>query len=413
MNKRNRKILAGGLSFSLLAFLGSVSVAFAQSASDYVPLTTVPGLFTAGVKTNPVTVIKGLYGLAIGAGAVIAVIMIIVAGFKYMYEESISGKSGAKEQIQNAFLGLFVILGSYILLRTINADLVNFNPTLLGGTGRVAGLVVESKLAEFKAKVAELNKSQKAVEELRQKAVDISDQLYQSNVDWETFGCPSQVAEQTAECVDIQKKYDDLAAKKSVIDSSYESAQISQQKNLGKFSGGEGVEATFVTAAANLITKDGSGKIKMEDLLKGTSQSYQDAIKKVDERITTINNISSTNPAIIAEKNAAIKDLQDQKKYLDAASVYFRPTAANGRNVTEGQPVYSGELGSISNINSIIESRTANYQKNLLAAGLSPDFVEAAVKKDKELILDAYSTYKPVQKLCDATTKKTYPQLCP
>jgi hypothetical protein len=116
------------------------SASAAEVDTNYAPLTTLPGVFTAGTPTNPVAVLKGIYGLAIGIGSVIAVVMIIFAGFKYMYVESMNGKSDAKEQIQNAILGLLVILGSYIILRTINPDLVDFDITLNGGRGRVAGL---------------------------------------------------------------------------------------------------------------------------------------------------------------------------------------------------------------------------------------------------------------------------------
>lgn len=134
-------------------FAMSAQTAFAETVT-YAPLTTIPGIFQAGVATNPVSVVKGLYGLAIGAGSIIAVVMIVLAGFKYMYDESIYGKSGAREQIQNAFLGLIVILGSYILLRTINAELVNFNPQLPGGSGKVSGLVASMRKYEADVKKA-------------------------------------------------------------------------------------------------------------------------------------------------------------------------------------------------------------------------------------------------------------------
>jgi hypothetical protein len=140
MNKFSKIVL---FTFCLCYVLCAFStVAYAVEVdTNYVPLTTIPGVFTQGQATNPVNVLKGVYGLAIGIGSVIAVVMIIFAGFKYMYQESMSGKSGAKEMIQNAIYGLLLILASYIILRTINPALVEFDVNLPGGSGRLQALL--------------------------------------------------------------------------------------------------------------------------------------------------------------------------------------------------------------------------------------------------------------------------------
>lgn len=65
-----------------------------------------------------------IFQFAIAAAVFLAVLMIMVAGFKYITTESISGKSGAKEDIQNAVLGLVVALSSYLILQTIDPRLV-------------------------------------------------------------------------------------------------------------------------------------------------------------------------------------------------------------------------------------------------------------------------------------------------
>jgi len=69
-----------------------------------------------------------LFKLAIGLCGVLAVVMIIISGVQYMGDESIFGKTEAKSGIKAAFLGLFIALGSYALLNTID-------PRLLGGEG--------------------------------------------------------------------------------------------------------------------------------------------------------------------------------------------------------------------------------------------------------------------------------------
>ncbi len=157
--------------------------------TNYAPLTSLPGVFTQGVATNPVTVMKGIYGLAIGIGSVIAVVMIIFAGFKYMYEESMSGKSGAKEMIINAFVGLFLILSSYILLKTVNPELVEFDLNLPGGRGRLTalnGLTKQLETQQISVKVAaetqtarikEISNLQSTVTETDQKIANLENEI--------------------------------------------------------------------------------------------------------------------------------------------------------------------------------------------------------------------------------------------
>ncbi len=62
--------------------------------------------------------------LFIGICAVLAVIMIVVGGLQYMTNELISSKEQGKERIMNAIYGLILALGAYMLLYTINPDLL-------------------------------------------------------------------------------------------------------------------------------------------------------------------------------------------------------------------------------------------------------------------------------------------------
>jgi len=64
-----------------------------------------------------------IFKLAIGLCAALAVIMIIIAGVQYMGDESIFGKTEAKDKILKAILGLLIAIGSWVLLNTINPAL--------------------------------------------------------------------------------------------------------------------------------------------------------------------------------------------------------------------------------------------------------------------------------------------------
>lgn len=56
--------------------------------------------------------------------AMAAVVQLVVGGFEYALSESITNKGDAKDRMQQALLGLLLALTSYLILRTINPDLV-------------------------------------------------------------------------------------------------------------------------------------------------------------------------------------------------------------------------------------------------------------------------------------------------
>jgi len=74
--------------------------------------------------------LTGMFKLGIGIASVLAVLYIIIGGIKYMTAEAVGVKTAAKETIQNAIFGLILALASWLLLNTINTDLINFNPNL-------------------------------------------------------------------------------------------------------------------------------------------------------------------------------------------------------------------------------------------------------------------------------------------
>jgi len=93
----------------------------------YKPLEDLPG-----VKTNNLGVyLGGMFELAIGIATALAVLMIVIGGFKYMtVEASHYSIEEAKEQIKGALIGLVLVLASWLILKTINTDFVNFNTNL-------------------------------------------------------------------------------------------------------------------------------------------------------------------------------------------------------------------------------------------------------------------------------------------
>lgn len=68
-----------------------------------------------------------IFKMGIGICAALAVIMIVIGGIQYMGEESVFGKTEAKGKIMAAILGLFIALGAFAILNTINPALTGQN----------------------------------------------------------------------------------------------------------------------------------------------------------------------------------------------------------------------------------------------------------------------------------------------
>lgn len=98
------------------------------SNTTFTPLTQLPGIEQAASATTFPRFINTLYKICLGAGASLAVIMIMVAGVQYMTSSgSVSGNSKAKERIQNSLLGLLLVLAPTIVFGIINPSILNLD----------------------------------------------------------------------------------------------------------------------------------------------------------------------------------------------------------------------------------------------------------------------------------------------
>ncbi len=94
---------------------------------EYEPLEPLSNTLTnQSVSTNLAQYARGLFGLLIGVAAGLAVIMIIIGGIQYMSTDAISGKSEGKEKIRQALYGLLLAMASWLILFTINPELLDF-----------------------------------------------------------------------------------------------------------------------------------------------------------------------------------------------------------------------------------------------------------------------------------------------
>ncbi|MCR4306846.1 MAG: pilin [Candidatus Yonathbacteria bacterium] len=84
------------------------------------------------VDANPGEYFNKIYRLMVGVAGVLAVIMIVIGGLEYIASAANpSAKASAKNRIWAAIGGLLLALSSYLILQTINPDLVNFNLNII------------------------------------------------------------------------------------------------------------------------------------------------------------------------------------------------------------------------------------------------------------------------------------------
>lgn len=122
-----------------LFFFFSFSLVEAQEGTTFTPQTTIPGSkFEAGQAleisgSSFVDYLVSFYQWAVGAIAILAVIMIMVAGFQWMAASgNATSISKAKGRISNSLVGLLLAVGAYSLLNFINPSLVNLRTLNIG-----------------------------------------------------------------------------------------------------------------------------------------------------------------------------------------------------------------------------------------------------------------------------------------
>ena len=81
-------------------------------------------------ETTAAQYITGIFMLAIALAGVLAVVMLIFGGIRYMSTDAFTEKNDAKNTIQNALWGFVLAIGAWLILNTINPDLLNFNVQL-------------------------------------------------------------------------------------------------------------------------------------------------------------------------------------------------------------------------------------------------------------------------------------------
>jgi len=112
--------------FALASFFAPLVLLAASG--DFYTLVSIPNInIDASSGTTLPKYINAVFTLVISVAAMLAVLRIVTGGFKYMTSEAAGSKGDAKEIIQGAVFGLILLLGSWLILNTVNPQILNLS----------------------------------------------------------------------------------------------------------------------------------------------------------------------------------------------------------------------------------------------------------------------------------------------
>ncbi len=116
---------------AVFLFFSLFSFSFAQTEPtgprDYEVIAPLPGIGAENGRTNLSTYLPAAFNLTVGIAVALAFIFITLGGVLYATSDALSGKQQGREYIENAVLGLLLVIGSYVILNTINPQILSFN----------------------------------------------------------------------------------------------------------------------------------------------------------------------------------------------------------------------------------------------------------------------------------------------
>jgi len=112
---------------AFIVFIVPNNVSAQVQDPTYTPLSPLSESQTKINLKDPSGYFTNMFSVFVSILAIIAVIKLMFCGFQYMTSEAISSKSEAKKCIWTIIGGLFLILLSFLILTTINKDLVTLS----------------------------------------------------------------------------------------------------------------------------------------------------------------------------------------------------------------------------------------------------------------------------------------------
>ena len=127
-SKIKEMIVLLGLCFTLTFSITSIALA----AEGYQPLVSLPGVqtereaITATETGDLSSYARNIFYLLLGITGVLAVVKIVIGGIEYMSSDIVGDKTEGKDIINQALYGLIIALAAWLILNSINPQLLNF-----------------------------------------------------------------------------------------------------------------------------------------------------------------------------------------------------------------------------------------------------------------------------------------------
>ncbi|TSC69138.1 MAG: Uncharacterized protein G01um101456_337 [Parcubacteria group bacterium Gr01-1014_56] len=96
----------------------------------YTPLEPITGFTSGMANVDLPTFLEGLFRILFSLGALLAVVMLVIGGIEYMVSEIPGVKNQGLKRAQAALWGMAILAGSYLILNTINPDLLKLDFTV-------------------------------------------------------------------------------------------------------------------------------------------------------------------------------------------------------------------------------------------------------------------------------------------
>ncbi|MEK7143553.1 MAG: hypothetical protein AAB756_01870, partial [Patescibacteria group bacterium] len=122
--------------FSLLVVFVFAETAFATQHTGAQPkgyelLAPIPGSGIPAVaplgQGGLAKYLQSLFNLGLGIIIALAVVMIVIGGAQYLSTDAVSGKEFGKDKLWHAVQGLIIALGAFLILNTVNPDILKLN----------------------------------------------------------------------------------------------------------------------------------------------------------------------------------------------------------------------------------------------------------------------------------------------
>lgn len=150
------------LSFFIFPVFSTVYAQTQTEVKEYAVLAPLPGITDEGCvgdacKTTLERYLPNMFNLMVGIAVTLAFIMIAWGGFTYATSDALMEKQDGKGHIESGIYGLLIVIGAWLILYTINPQILNFDliiarpdikagvPTVTAGVPMKAEEIAESK----------------------------------------------------------------------------------------------------------------------------------------------------------------------------------------------------------------------------------------------------------------------------